>query len=106
MPITKVNNTIRCKANGVPTEKDPWKRLPEDMFKLNPNSDKPNKEKEQMIYIEQKANGLMIVDSDKLVLPIDEITMHEQAWMNKVLISFVLKRFDLFKGFIMFLFNK
>ena len=70
-----------CKSNGVDTTMDKWKELPRVMLQLNPLQDKPDKTKNQMIYIEQKSKGIMIVDSDKLN-PYSATTMHEQAWKS------------------------
>ncbi len=83
MPIkaSDQNGVIKLvvKSNGVSILDDPWKVAPENMFKLNPNSDKPNINKDQMIYIDQTAYGIMIVDSDKLVGEFQnkQYTMHQ-----------------------------
>jgi len=102
MPIkTETNVTtgqveLVCKSNGVTTTVDKWKPLPPDMLQLNPNSDEPDKKKDQMIYIDQKPNGIMIVDSDKLDPKYPLFTMHEQAWMYKVVHLFFSKMFVIF----------
>jgi hypothetical protein len=73
-----------CKSNGVDDSVDHWKLLPPGMLELSPYSDIPDRRKDQMIYIEQKANGIMVVDSDKLLPHFNgSATMHELAWMFK-----------------------
>jgi hypothetical protein len=102
MPIkTETNVTtgqveLVCKSNGVTTTVDKWKPLPPDMLQLNPNSDEPDKKKDQTIYIDQKSQGIMIVDSDKLDPKYPLFTTHEQAWMYKVFHLFFLKCFSIF----------
>ena len=91
MPIKKVTNEqtgkdeFFCKSNAVDTTVDDWKPLPAGMLELNPNSDKPDLEKDQIIYFQQQPKGIMIVDADKLD-PSSDVTMHEQSWRYKVLL--------------------
>jgi hypothetical protein len=82
MPIKEVKHDttgkpdLICKYN-----QDAWKPVPEGMLRRSPNSDKPDKTKDQMNYIHQKS----FVDSDKLDPNLGGIRQ-VQAWLNKIFI--------------------
>ena len=48
MPIKKENGKYLSKSNGVDTKVDPWKEFNINWVRVNSNSDKPNKKKNQV----------------------------------------------------------
>ena len=57
--------------------------LLKDAFELSPDSDQPDATKDQMIYAENKTNGLMFVDSEKCFGVVEGSTLHERAYFVK-----------------------
>ena len=67
--------------------KDAWKPRPKGMYNLNANSDKPDPKKNQIFYVLQEEDGVVIVDADKLDAEFNKwngrVTMHQLAWEHK-----------------------
>jgi len=91
MPIIDGDYGVECKTN---LDNDHWKKLSDyevqEMLRLNPDSDIPDRSKDQIIYIQRQSSGIMIVDSDKImdkvrkgVFDLKKNSMHELAWMVK-----------------------
>ena len=88
MPIINGSNGFECKTNTYNDDhtEDHWQKLSyndvQAILRLNPDSDRPDRTKDQIIYIQRRSRGIMIVDSDKIRYK-GGGSMHELAWMEK-----------------------
>ena len=88
MPIIDGTNGVECKTNTYNDDhtEDHWQKLSyndvQAILRLNPDSDRPDRNKDQIIYIQRRSRGIMIVDSDKIRHK-GGGSMHELAWMEK-----------------------